>query len=386
MTYIKQNNLNTIKDNYKKFIDSCMCNNEFKLTPNSEVSPYALCFAIFGYHLIKDKDMVDKNKEIWVNYLINNLNSVKINIMSADNLILSKPYLQLLTFSLSALKILDSLEHPSVKNHILPLLDYDIETLLKNLNVSNGNPGSGNMAMFWAIIFIHAKEVLKIDTDDSIKKWLKFHKNSMNQFSFWGNYKSMNYLMFQNGYHQYEVFDYLGVEGDFWMNASKNIEKLKDPESRFAPYPGGGGCYDYDALHILTSPNNNKAYSETIKKTFKTVSSSQNSDGGFCESTFIRPRSFKNLNKSYKHFISRPNSNKFEVLKRIVSIQRPKHNKIHTHWTNYSREWGESDLWDSWFRVLLLARIDVYEDISKFNNWGFINYPGIGFHHIFHSK
>ena len=83
------------------------------------------------------------------------------------------------------------------------------------------------------------------------------------------------------------------------------------------------------------------------------------------------------------HLYFCPNKNKYEVLKRIISIQRPLHNKIKTHWTEYSRHWYESDLWDSWFRLLLIARCDIANDPKKFSDWGFINYPGIGFHHQF---
>jgi hypothetical protein len=116
------------------------------------------------------------------------------------------------------------------------------------------------------------------------------------------------------------------------------------------------------------------------------VVNTQNYDGGFAESLDVRPRNIKNINKLFMHFISRPRQNKFEVLRRIISIQRPKHNRIHTHWTNYSRHWYESNLWDSWFRVLLLARIETYFNAEKFNEWGFINFPGIGYHHHFNLK
>ena len=95
----------------------------------------------------------------------------------------------------------------------------------------------------------------------------------------------------------------------------------------------------------------------------------QNKDGGFCESKFIRPRSFKNIIKNLNHIKNIQNKNKFEVFKRIVSIQRPYHNRIHTHWTSYSREWHESDLWDSWFRMLLIARVQCYFDKTKIKDW-----------------
>jgi len=242
------------------------------------------------------------------------------------------------------------------------------------------------MAMFWAILLIHSRDILGFDTSRSIEEWIEFHIINMNKFGFWGNKRNMNYLMFQNGYHQYEVFDYLRINEDFWNLAAKNIDKLKDSDYQYAPYPGGGGCYDYDAIYILTSNNNKNDYLESVNKTVNSIIKSQNKDGGFCESHFIRPRNLKNILKNLNHFISSRNKNKLEVLKRIISIQRPVHNKIHTHWTNYSRDWNESDLWDSWFRLLLIARYDIAYDPKKFSEWGFINYPGIGFHHMFHDK
>lgn len=382
---INSEKIEKVKSKYKSFIELCQDDEGYKLTPKSEVSPYALCFAIFGYHLIKDKKKIDENKEKWINQLISNINIYKKNIANED-IFFSKPYLQLLTFTLSSLKILNSIESSEMAKHVEPMMKLDIQKLLTKSGAAIGKPGSGNMTMFWAILLIHSRDVLDLNSNKKINQWIEFHIANMNKFGFWGNAKHMNYLMFQNGYHQYEIFDYLNIKGSFWNLAAKNIINLKDNNYRFAPYPGGGGCYDYDAIHILTSDQNIENYIDSVTRTADSIIKSQNDDGGFCESHFIRPRNYKNIFKNLNHFYFSPNQNKFEVLKRIVSIQRPQHNKIHTHWTKYSRDWNESDLWDSWFRLLLIARCDVVHNSEKFLDWGFINYPGIGFHHIFHRN
>ena len=49
----------------------------------------------------------------------------------------------------------------------------------------------------------------------------------------------MTYLMFQNGYHQYEIFDFLNKNEEFWDLASKNVNSLRDEDHRFAPYQEG---------------------------------------------------------------------------------------------------------------------------------------------------
>jgi hypothetical protein len=69
-----------------------------------------------------------------------------------------------------------------------------------------------------------------------------------------------------------------------------------------------------------------------------------------------------------------------ERLRYGLALQRAKHDRIHTHWSGYSRRWDESDLWDSWFRMMTLARIDAALDHQPAAGWGFINYPGIGYH------
>ena len=70
----------------------------------------------------------------------------------------------------------------------------------------------------------------------------------------------------------------------------------------------------------------------------------------------------------------------FERLRYAVVLQRPKHDRIHTHWGSYSRCWAEADLWDSWFRLLSIARIQIAFEPERIKEWGFINYPGIGYH------
>ena len=82
-----------------------------------------------------------------------------------------------------------------------------------------------------------------------------------------------------------------------------------------------------------------------------------------------------------KHALRKEGPAKVESLRQIFTLQRGKHNRIHTHWSQYSRGWGESDLWDSWFRMLALARIQCFlSHHSEIEQWGFINYPGIGFY------
>ena len=157
---------------------------------------------------------------------------------------------------------------------------------------------------------------------------------------------------------------------------------MADKDGHFAPYPGGGGCYDYDAIYILTGAGSKSVarHRDLLIRTAKTILTEQNVDGGFCESIYVRPRSFDNILRSTRHIFTAHGQARTERLRQSLTLLRPKHNRIHTHWSEYSRRWNESDLWDSWFRMSTIARIDVALDPKRISEWGFIDYPGIGFH------
>jgi len=374
-------NFNETKYRYNKFIDSCYEEGQgYRLTLNSEVSPYALCFAIFGKHLIGQSKSIEKNSHLFMDLLLNNINKYRHECVTAGRLLeTDKGYLQLLTFTLSAASIIEGFSNNDYSSHILPLVkNKNIINILENSGVFNGHPGTGNLAMFYAIILIHANKYLNYDTNSLLNCWLEKHIDSMNSNGFWGSKKTKKYLQFQNGYHQYEIFKYVGTPIEKIYDAISFVLSLADEHGHFAPYPGGGGCYDYDAVFILTFLDKciNDKHKNTLERTLGSIISEQNQDGGFAESQYIRPINLHNLTYMLSH-INHKKSIMHERARYSISLLRAKHNRIHTHWTKYSREWGESDLWDSWFRMLTIAKIDKL--IGSNNKWGFIKYPGIGY-------
>lgn len=381
-------NIHKTKIEYSRFIKSCRTEEEYRLTPRSEVSPYALCFAIFGYNLLGYKQKIQENKAHWDMLIRRELELKREERKYFGKLNRDKPYLQLLTFSLSALFILGTLKADPLAEEVLELIPDDVGTELKQSGALAGIAGTGNHAMFLGVFLIHAKSYLGIDTDEALDTWSRLHLASMNQFGFWGLSKSMSHLQFQNGYHQYEIMDYLQTEKVPWNKTADNVALLADREGHFAPYPGGGGCYDYDATFILTGAGSKSAvrYRDLLVRTARTILAKQGLDGGFSESIYVRPRSVDNISRSARHVFSAHGQARLERLRQSLTLLRPKHNRIDTHWTEYSRRWGESDLWDSWFRMQTIARIDVALDPERISEWGFINYPGIGFHSALHKK
>lgn len=367
---------------YRAFIESARAGEAaFRLSAKSEVSPYALCFAIFGLRLLRDDATLLANRQRWAAELRHNARRMR-ELRRHLDLTQDKPYLQLLTFSLSALHILDALEGDPLGDLVDPLVPADILKPLAASGAFQGRARSGNHAMFLAILALHARDYLGRDTTRALEAWVDAHLRAMNAFGFWGVASSMSHLQFQNGYHQYEILEYLHVDVPKWRSAAANVVALADLEGHFAPYPGGGGCYDYDAIFLITGAGEDivHRYKDLLLRTARSILREQSSDGGFGESIYIRPRSLSNVMRTARHIIAARGTAQKERLRYGLTLLRPKHDRIHTHWTRYSRRWDESDLWDSWFRMLTLARIECALYPRRAERWGFIDHPGIGFH------
>jgi hypothetical protein len=368
---------------YFDFLCACEARNgEYRLTKNSDTTPFAFCFAIFGYHLLKHDKILAEKADAFEEKLRSNLAIYIKKRESTSELAYDKPFLQLLTFTLSALKILGRLEKDPMEILIKKLIPRDIASDLLKIGALNGIGQSGNLAMFKSILLIHCRDYLAIDTQSQIDTWVELHLKSMNRFGFWGKDPQITHSQFQNGYHQYEIFHYLGIYNPLENIACIHILSLADTEGHFAPYPGGSVCYDYDAVSILTGPNQkmNIERQKVLFKTQETLLKEQNDDGGFAESHKIRPRSFQNIMAGLRHIRASNSQVCKERIRFNLALLHPKHDRIHTHWCNYQPKWDESDLWNSWFRMLTIARIQTALDPAKNENWGFINYPGIGFH------
>jgi hypothetical protein len=371
--------IDTTRKKFKKYIYSSINkSNEFVFTLNSQTSEFALIFGIYSLNLIKEKDFLNQNSLDWSNKILLNLSVYKEKRKKINkNLIFDKPYLQLLTFSLSALRILNFNDKELINNIIEDVLPTNIELLLKKTDALNGKAGSGNFAMFYAILILNSNLENK---SELILEWANSHYNSMNKNGFWGNH--LNHLSFQNGYHQYEIFKYINYKIDkkVKINALNHILNCSDNKGHFAPYPGGGACFDYDAVFMIDYLSFSKKNDKLNNKLFmlrKTLLEEQNLDGGFCENKYVRP--FKVYDFCYGITRSKNFSIFIERLKHFIYLLRPKNSLITNHWCNYSRKWNESNLWDSWFRLQTIAIIEIYFEPKLSKDWGFIDFPGIGF-------
>jgi hypothetical protein len=361
------------------FLNSCKQSNGYSLTPNAEVTPFSNCFAIFLNYLINKNSSKKINFNAYGEILVSDLYEYKKNREKIVQLNNDKNFLQLLAFTLSALHLINATEKYTLKDIVSELIPEDIESFLYENKIYKGLATTGNVAMCSAIILIYANKFLNINCDDKLEKWIKTHLKYSNKYGLWGR-EDASHLLFQQGYHQFEIFEYLNIKISKIEDTVSLINYIADERGQFAPYYGGGGCYDYDAVFILTFMNRELAQEDInlLLKTSSTILNEQNNDGGFSDSQWIRPRTINTLKKSLTHVFN--NKHLFyERMRYFISLQRPKHNRYKTHWSRYSRNWNESNLWDTWFRLLTIARIDHSVVKSGFN-WGFIDFPGIGFH------
>ena len=354
---------------------------DFSLTHGGSPGLFARCIAVFALTLVGGLDAI--NRSAIARRMRHDLRELFVRRRAADPLA-DKPLMQALTFTLSGLAALGMLADDPLEDVVRPLLPADVEAALNRFGALTGRPQSGNLAMFLAVALIHARDHLHVDTTSALDLWVRLHLDRMNRFGFWGSDAGMTHLQFQNGYHQYEIFEYLDVLNPRLSAAKAAVAALADDAGRFAPYPGGGGCFDYDAVFVLTTGTHSidSATRRLLERTGRAILGEQAADGGFCESLAVRPRSAASIRRFGRHVASAWGSRALfqERLRYAVTLQRPKHDDIRTHWTPEARGWNESDLWDTWFRMLTLARIDVAFDDQRRSRWGFLPHAGLGHH------
>lgn len=371
---------------YFSFIQSCkVTETEYRFSEFSESSPFALCFALFGYNLLSKTELLQKHTEAIHSTLRTNLERYKTQRMqNCPDIRFDKPFLQLLTFTLSCLSILGTIKKDPFDDIVTPLLSSDIRADLTTIKSLDGKPQSGNQSMFIAILLLHAKEHLNQNTAQRLDQWVEMHMNAMNEFGFWGDFGAMTHLQFQNGYHQYEILNYLNVPLPRMNSTARHVAELADHLGHFAPYIGGGGCYDFDAVFLLTYKTlaDSELNTNLLQKTFQSILSEQNSNGGFAENKHLKNHSPGYILRNVLRSIgSKSGPLRKERLMRSLGLIQTKNTRIPTHWTRYSRLWHESNLWDSWFRMMTLSFIQHRLAPNAPNSFRYIDYPGIGFHH-----
>ena len=174
----------------------------FKMTSKSSATPFSTCFGIFLNHLLKNPLDLSSKSEFYLDYLVSHLERYKKSRSKITDLVIDKPFLQLLCFTMSAITILDHKKIDCVKEIAIKIVPNDINEHIHRIRSLEGIPQSGNLAMCLAIIIIYLIENVDRKYQKMINVWLNLHLNSMNEIGFWGK-PWKTHLSFQNGFHQY---------------------------------------------------------------------------------------------------------------------------------------------------------------------------------------
>ena len=376
------NNYKFVIEKYLNYINFQRLNKtDFAFSNIKKTSPYARCFAIFGLYNFSFQVLSEHEKDLLALAVMKDLESFIFHKFNPKDFYNYKAPSQLLNFSLTALYCLGRLNEYERKLRLIidPYLKINLKSYFFDHKVFTSEPRSGNFAMFIAVILIYARDWLKIDTQNQINYWVESHIKNLNKYSLWGN--NDFYSQYQSSYHQYEIFNYLKIDIFDNKKLIRNIINLQDFEGHYGPYPGGGGCYDFDAIKILTlSDNNDEEIKKSINIFAKELIKEQNKNGGFSESYQFYPLKLKSQIRYLIKIISIKNiENLLPLIKQYfyIMLKNPvfynNHFCVHT-----SKKWSDPDLWNSWFRVLALTNVILFSENQKIN-FRKIKFPGIGY-------
>ncbi|UCC97012.1 MAG: hypothetical protein JSW66_14345 [Phycisphaerales bacterium] len=365
---------------------------KYKFHANADETIFCTCFALFILDLFKAAaEFSDDQRKRWISY-IQDFQNEEYGYFEPEQYYhqdKERNRHQLTCFCLSALKILDAEPKFPLKFIEQWKRPEDVKKYLYDKGCHQGRPGSGNKAMFQAILLTCEYErTRRKDLLDGINAWFDFHNEKQNRNGFWGSDLRSHYLYgLQNGFHQLVIYFY-------WDNVIPKLNKIidvalmsQDRRGFFAPTPGGEACHDYDAIHLLAMARRVTDYREDqieacLSRAFEALLSLRNSDGGFCQSKaeltglmdFFRyvPVYFSTRSPCLWYYRSRAS---------LAALLKGG-NLLRTGWTREPRAWGQSNLWDTWFRCLALAEIAQAVDDSRmqgFRDVSFHKAPGLGY-------
>lgn len=368
---------------------------QFKMCHHGDETIFSSCFALFILDLFGNVDEWNAHeKSIWIDYIRSYQDETSGYFYSPhwNGKANQKAIQQLTCFCLSALELLGG-----KSKYKLFFLDQwadskSVFDYLTRLGCAEGRATTGNMAMFLGIFLTLQLEQYKDSSaQNRMYAWFDWHEKNQNKNSgFWGKPRENHYYLgFQNAFHQFVIYNYWKKKIPHYEKIVDCVLTLQDAWGHFAPIPGGGGCWDYDAADILINCGLKNGYRiERARKSLLNLHSAilgnQNEDGGFCETT-KRPSSLvKALTfDSWKFVFSSHNPYLWYFKARqTLNISRKKWDKVYTHWMREGKEWEQSNMWDTWFRCLTIAQIEKTLDVEQStvsNIWTFQSMIGLGY-------
>jgi prenyltransferase beta subunit len=374
-----------LKPKVLDFLSTVQVNDyEYRFTVDGDYNIYSSVLALYIFDLFDEVEGFSRERrEGWVKH-IQSFQNKESGCFEPKEEIKSRKernVLQLTTFCFSALKILDAepLYDLPFKDQLLSP-DF-VNSYLDKYNCLEGARGSGNMAMFLGIFITEFYE----KTNDkryfeSLHRWFDLHTSSSNENGFWGNrLESLYYNGVQNGFHQYVIYYYWNELIEKKEKITEVVLKIQDNKGHFAPFIGGAACEDYDAIHMLLLLfRQEKSASQEVKnaliKSYTSLLKDLNKDGGFCQSK-LKPNKL-----SLDTFIFILNKFNIKIIKlklrKTLGFIIRNRKEIKVNWFKKTRTIDQSNLWDTWFKVLAIAEIEDFFQVES--NFKFLKAIGLG--------
>jgi hypothetical protein len=263
---------------------------------------------------------------------------------------------QLASFAVSALAALGRpLAHPL--RFLEPLRAPDAVRAYLDGLAWNRNPwNSGNRALFLGSLLSHGSDHA---SHLSLDAWFEWHDRNARPSGFWGEgHRSDWYVGMGGAAHQYLVYHFHRREPPYLRAAVDRVVRMQYPDGRFWPVPGGGSCYELDALEILAvgrawSDHRRDEIAEAARRATDVVLASRNADGGFCWAArrwFDLPDAWRALARTGDV------RTRLWTLRALANAHVLRHEEARrTAWVEGAHPVGVSSVYDTWFRLLTLA-------------------------------
>jgi hypothetical protein len=219
------------------------------------------------------------------------------------------------------------------------------------------NPwNSGNRALFLGALLSQGADAASRAALDA---WFEWHDRRARASGFWGKgHRSDWYVGMGGAAHQYLVYHFHRREPPHLGAAVDRVLRMQYADGRFWPVPGGGSCYELDALEILAvgrawSDHRRDEIAEASRRASDVVLASRNADGGFCWAArrwFDVPDGLRAL--------AGPGDLRTRAwtLRALANAHVLRHEEARrTAWVEGAHPVGVSSVYDTWFRLLTLA-------------------------------
>lgn len=368
----------------------------YRFSPTSSDSIFSSCFVLFILDLLKATENLSvSERRGWARYIQSFQNAddglfYPERIYHPDK---ERAVFQLSCFCLSALAILDTMPKYRVKVVDRWKNPEDVERYCRERGCHVGARGSGNKAMFQAVMLTHeyersGKKWLK----DAIEAWFALHDKYQNAHGFWGaTTDDCYYHGLQNGFHQAVVYEYWERDFNSLVRAVETALLLQDKNGFFSAALGGGACKDYDAIHFLILGYKSGVLKEDIASALMLanhgLNSTWNAAGGFSESAWPSKKGFKKVFFFLRHFQAIrcwPVAYlRTKAVAKDILLSRKHRNRS---WVGETQSYAESTVWDTWFRWLGIAQINSVTNEGWSSHFRFQKHIGLGYSGVDESK